>query len=158
MSSSNLLRQADGAFVPRARTAACIVMLGVAMLGAGCAAQKSQPYGVAGPTANAPPAEAGAMKVVIEADGLPSQLAPRNRPIYPDDPREPWSPNYGNAPAAEHASQAVPSPKIADVQRGRAAQKADPAMAPVTRISMSKPMDPDEVIRQAIAAHEMRQN
>ena len=71
-----------------------IAVLTIALLVGGCAASKSSPSKVAGPQFNfpgdlpplpKPPAIAG-MRVEIEDDGLPSQLAPRNRRPTADDP------------------------------------------------------------------------
>ena len=50
----------------------------------------------------------------LEDDGLPSQVAPpARRNVEPDDPREPYSPNYGrtgSAPASQRAAAAGPLP------------------------------------------------
>lgn len=57
-----------------------------------------------------------------------------------DDANEPWSPHYGWQPRARDLSPSY-------------------APAPVERVSMTPSyatMDPDAVIRHAIAAHEMR--
>lgn len=57
-----------------------------------------------GATAVAPPAFSGVPLVEIEGDGLAGQTPPRHRPSeVPDDPSEPYSPNYGSAPAAAEA-------------------------------------------------------
>ena len=51
----------------------------------------------------------------LEDDGLPPQVPPPvNRKREPDDPREPYSPNYGNpAPAPQRAAFAAPIPPAA---------------------------------------------
>lgn len=89
------------------------------------------------------------MKIEVEADGLPSQLAPRNRRPEPDDPTEPWSPNYGKV-----------SPQRADrpLDTTRLAQKLDVGSEPIPFAPHARPMSADDIIRQAIAAHEMRRN
>ena len=64
-------------------------LLGVALLLAGCASKPptASPAGVNTSVQTA--------KVEIEDDGLPAQVAPRYRRSSPDDPSQPWSPNYG---------------------------------------------------------------
>jgi hypothetical protein len=48
--------------------------------------------------------------VEIEDDGLEAQRPPRRRPqTHPDDPTEPFSPNYGAVPAAVDA-EPLPAP------------------------------------------------
>ena len=122
----------------RLSVAARIGVIGLAVLGAGCASKHTAhepPTRVAGP----PPGQnvAGAWRVEIEEDGLPAQLAPRHRPPTPDDPSEPWSPNYGRS----LPQKPVAAPKTA-------------AIAPIpTRVSG---LDEDEIIRRAVAEHEMR--
>lgn len=117
---------------------ACVI--GAAVVAGGCASQQAAnppPTHVAGPIA--PQQTAQAPRVEIEDDGLPSQLAPRHRRPERDDPREPWSPNYGNMPS-RRADAGVPS----DPMR--------PAASPIHLSSF----DEDDVVRRAIAAHEMR--
>ena len=77
--------------------------LALALLAPGCASQVA-PSRVAGPQ---PPRIA---KVEIEDDGLPAQVAPRNRRAGPDDPNEPWSPNYGRGVAAPVPGRAAAEP------------------------------------------------
>jgi hypothetical protein len=122
---------------------AAVVSLSLVL--AGCAAEP-KPYRVAGPVRDAPP---NSIRVEIEDDGLPAQIAPRHRRAMPDDPSEPWSPNYGSAPPAKFDAAKV-SAKLDSVE------KSQPA-APVKSAHASR-IDADEVIRQAIAAHEMRRN
>lgn len=46
----------------------------------------------------------------LEADGREAQLPPVKRQrAEPDDPREPWSPNYGEAPPVKRADAAMPA-------------------------------------------------
>lgn len=73
-------------------------------------------------------------KPEIEDDGLPAQIPPvrRNR-TEPDNPREPFSPNYG---------------KVSFAPEGSASDFL--VVKPVVRL------DEDAVIRQAILAHEQR--
>lgn len=67
------------------------VRLGVlVLLLAGCAADQDARRSVA---------QADSPRVEIEPDGLPAQTPPRRRSLEePDDPSEPFSPNYGGAP------------------------------------------------------------
>lgn len=72
----------------------------------------------------------------MEDDGLPTQLAPRDMRPMPDDPSQPWSPNYGT-----RAKQITPSRAPAPVEAGP------------TRIAT---VDADALVRRAIAEHEMQ--
>ncbi|MGQ0672264.1 MAG: adhesin [Hyphomicrobium sp.] len=57
--------------------------------------------------------EAGNVRVDLEDDGLPSQPPPRtSHRVEPDDPSEPFSPNYGRA-AASPAPQSGDRARIA---------------------------------------------
>lgn len=50
--------------------------------------------------------------VELEADGLPSQTAPlANRRVEPDDPSEPFSPNYGRSAAGAATDKPVDVPQ-----------------------------------------------
>jgi hypothetical protein len=49
-------------------------------------------------------------QVEIEGDGIEGQLPPRRRAEdTPDDPSEPFSPNYGAAPAADQGVAPEPA-------------------------------------------------
>jgi hypothetical protein len=89
------------------------------------------------------------MKIEVEADGLPAQLAPRQRPQQPDDPSEPWSPNYGTV---------LPGNADRPLDTSRLAQKLDVGGEPKPYAPHARPMNAEDIIRQAIAAHEMRRN
>ena len=82
----------------------------------------------------------------MEADGLPAQLAPRNPRPVKDDPSEPWSPNYGSAPPVTAQAEPLPT-KRGNVQ----------VAAATTASSTAPSLDADDIIRRAIAEHEMRQ-
>ena len=137
--------------------AACCALLGLAVLTSGCAA-KQEP---APPARIAPPQVA---RVEIEDDGLPAQLAPRNRRPGPDDPSQPWSPNYGtgDAPAAPSAPPAAaasrkaavggpgsqdPAASLADARRVLAAMQAQKAQGAAER--GRPPADSPEALAQA---------
>jgi hypothetical protein len=69
----------------------CVISL--AGLASGCASGH-QPTYVQGPAS-----EQTGQKVVMEDDGQPAQIAPARRiREQPDDPSEPFSPNYGSKP------------------------------------------------------------
>lgn len=138
-------RRAIGASLsPRAP----IMALAIAVLAGGCAASTAGPSKVAGPVSTYPgdpaprPAVSRAAPVEMEDDGLPAQVAPKHRRPMPDEPTEPWSPNYGTV--RSDGSDVVPF-------RTRVA-----AAAPVATQSVAPRLDPDDIIRIAIAEHEMR--
>lgn len=142
--------------------AACLGVLGLAVLGGGCASESANsPSWLAGPIkviAQAlpepdmppQPKAAGTIRVEIEADGLPAQIAPRDRKPVADDPSEPWSPNYGKAATPAFDQQRVAAKLVA-------AQPASPMPIAVAAAN-AKPLNADDVIRQAIANHEMRRS
>jgi len=152
MCPRRLSRRASGASAHHRVSA---VAIAIALLSGGCAATTSGPSYVSGPVSAypgdappPPPPPTQTTRVEIEADGLPAQLAPRNpRPIK-DDPTEPWSPNYGRGKSAEAAEPARSVP--ARIAVAQIAPAAAPSSTPV--------IDADDIIRRAIAAHEMRQN
>ncbi len=79
-------------------------VLGCALLLTGCASKQA-----AAPQVEVAPARVA--RVEIEDDGLPAQLAPRNRRPGADDPTQPWSPNYGtDAPTEKRRAAAVVPP------------------------------------------------
>lgn len=97
--------------------------LGAAALAAGCASDKEQREQVYGYSQQAHADQAAAaaaaaqrpQKSEVEDDGLPSQVPPPvNRRREPDDPSEPYSPNYG-APARR--AEAPVAPVAATPQR-----------------------------------------
>lgn len=119
------------------------VIVAIAILG-GCAAADSPPSRVAGPPAQG-------IKVEIEDDGLPSQIALKIRRPSVDDPNEPWSPNYGSShPVQPAASQSVERPG------GSASEKQYVPAAVLASATRSPSLHPDDIIRQAVAEHEMR--
>lgn len=142
-------------------SAARLGVVGLTLLAGGCAASDANsPSWVSGPLQALvqaepppPPKAANAIRVDIEEDGLPSQLAPRDRQAIADDPTEPWSPNYGAAAPRAAVPAAAPLP-----EKRRITEKADaagPAATPVSYSPSAAPLSADDLIRQAIAAHEM---
>lgn len=152
MSSSSLSRRTGQV---RAHRSVSLAVVSIALLAGGCAVGDNGPSRVAGPPVTFPgdlpplPKQPAvqSMKIEVEDDGLPSQLAPKIRRAMPDEPQEPWSPNYG-------------SRKAVGLDPERLAAKLDVAQAappaPVYKPS-ARPIDADDVIRRAIAEHEMRQ-
>lgn len=131
-------------------------LVGIALMCSACAAPQA-PSGLAGP--QPPPATAtyiGTWKLQVEADGLPAQHAPRQRASTADDPSEPWSPNYGLGPVRVDTPPAAPiAPAVPAPKPERAAQTLPPpAKAHAARHIAS--LDAEDIIRRAIAAHEMR--
>ena len=107
------------AFVPgrspaRVARAAIVPLLFAAAVGeAGCASNNSTYYATA--PAVAAYSRQVAAGVQVEADGLPSQAAPSARiRQMPDDPSEPYSPNYGGFNPASVEHPAVGEHKTAD--------------------------------------------
>jgi len=96
-----------------------------AMGTAGCATTTAynQPSWVAGGPPPAPRvdaetviAKAKEQTPATEEDGLPSQLPPRTAArALPDDPSQPWSPNYGG-PATKKTAISAPSPAASQAQ------------------------------------------
>lgn len=121
-------------------------LIGLFFVLAGCASEHGNTY--ASNSATAPMHMAG-VRVEIEADGLPAQLAPRDRRPPEDDPREPWSPNYGSV-----------RPTRTSAIEGESKVAAAVAVLPPVQaipVSNARPMDAEDIIRRAVAAHEMRQ-
>jgi len=139
------------------RHAPRIVAVGVLLALTACASDKTaQIRSIPSAFGDSPPtytAEVRPPRVETEGDGLPSQPPPLHRMAGADDPREPWSPNYGNAPASAAAMAAVQMPAPAPIST-----PARVAMVIKERFSLfdAQPVDEDDVIRRAIAAHEMR--
>jgi hypothetical protein len=89
-------------------------LLLVALTVGGCASRQSdqqapsaQAYDADAHVADAGSADAARPKEDLEADGMPAQLPPLRRPRpIPDDPTEPWSPNYGTVRPIRSANAA----------------------------------------------------
>ncbi|MDX2157835.1 MAG: adhesin [Hyphomicrobiaceae bacterium] len=146
MQSHRPLRRRFGAPVPLIRRAPVTLgALSLALLAAGCASSQPPSYRVAGPPLRP---DAATVKVEVEDDGLPSQLAPRHPRQTPDDPSEPWSPNYGSSGAAARPAIAS-APAITRIAVGR---------QPVPAVMPSRAIDADDIIRHAIAEHERSRN
>ena len=134
------------------------VAVGLLLSLTACASDKSAQLPPA--FSDSPPsytAEVRPPRITTEDDGLPAQPPPLHRLAGADDPREPWSPNYGATPASRMAELPTPTPT--------AAPTPTPALTPA-RVAMvikerfplfgAQSIDEDDVIRRAIAAHEMR--
>ncbi len=114
-------------------------LIGLLAVLAGCANERG-----AATSSTATPMHMAGVRVQMEADGLPAQIAPRDYKPGADDPREPWSPNYGSV-RPERTAATEPQPV------------AISSPAPVIPVRYVKPIDADDIIRRAVAAHEMRQ-
>jgi hypothetical protein len=100
---SNLRFRADVArLVPAACRVSAMALLAFGVVGCAQSSQSYEPsYVRALPAASVLPPPIVA--VVIEDDGLPSQPPPlRRNKKEADDPREPFSPNYGSLPPQSH--------------------------------------------------------
>ena len=98
----------------RVKRGVILVALLPAMIAGGCAEQPQ--YQQANWYAGGPRPVAAAVPVPVEMedDGRPAQLPPRAEATrLPDDPREPWSPNYGG-PALKPQHVAPQEPRQAD--------------------------------------------
>lgn len=122
--------------------ATCAGLIGLLVALSGCASERN---GATSSASTTTPMHLAGVRVEIEADGLPAQLAPRNPTPGVDDPREPWSPNYGS---------------VRPNRANAAASPVDVAMPPPARaipVSYTQPIDAEDIIRRAVATHEMRQ-
>jgi len=81
----------------------------------------------------------------MEADGFPAQVAPKHRRPMQDEPTEPWSPNYGTVRSDG-----------SDIQPMRTQIAAAAPATPLATQAVAPTLDPDDIIRIAIAEHEMR--
>lgn len=134
------------------RAAALSVLLTLAACAAERPPQQSAQYAPAyqhsfGDRAPSYSAEPRPRYVETEADGLPAQPPPMQRKAEADDPREPWSPNYGSVPGSRAAVSSEPHEPAKVVAAVR------PQRAPLVQ---RQSIDADDVVRRAIAEHEMR--
>jgi hypothetical protein len=124
-----------------------LAAIGLLLALAGCASDRTARYESSpfGDTAPAYIAETRPQRVDTEGDGLPAQPPPLRRASIADDPREPWSPNYGTVTTVADATHQVPS----------TARVAIVIKTP-SPVGHARPIDEEDVIRRAIAAHEMQ--
>jgi len=87
-------------------------------------------------------------KIELEADGLAVQTPPRkHRRVEPDDPSEPFSPNYGPKP---NRSEPTAAPR-------RRSQQADAQKLRFrARMTAMSPAEQQSIIARAMVAHERR--
>ncbi len=121
-------------------------VLGLALLGAGCASKYADEAGPA--RVNGPSSPSGIARVEVEAE-VPVQPSPVLKPGL-DDPSEPFSPNYGSAPP-----KIEPPPQQPEREPPRPATQK-PKFAGQQRLLQISIFDEDALIRRAIAEHEMR--
>ena len=142
----------------------CVIGLAGVVLG-GCATNREPSY-VQGPVMAAPASKSAHNQAAeVEEDGMPAQVAPSaRRPPLPDDPSEPWSPNYGGPAEAKPAPGTPEPPPQRSNRRPRKEETADasaePSPKPQARrqaatVRLSEAAA-DQMIERAIAAHEMR--
>ena len=138
----------------------------LALAVAGCASTKNPSY-VKGPPMGQPGKRVANAPIDVEDDGRPAQVVPGARqPRLPDDPSQPWSPNYGGPanpktaptptlnqpprpgrrPRTEDTASAGPAPALRDAR----------PLPPIVRRPLTTAAAPDEVVVRAITAHEMR--
>ena len=124
--------------------------IGVGLIVAGCASSQAAYDSRSNVGAGAAQRVAMAVpkKVEIEDDGLAVQAPPvvRKR-LEPDDPSEPFSPNYGPGPVEQEPVKAPARPQV----------RAD--AGPVILRSRVTPMSSEEaarIIARAMVAHEVR--
>lgn len=91
-----------------------VILFASALALAGCSQHTSQQTAAYDPRVSAPPYHVSpdtGRKPDLEDDGREAQLPPlkKPRPEF-DDPREPWSPNYGKAVPVQRADAADPVP------------------------------------------------
>ena len=136
---------------------ACAIGLLLALTA--CASDKTAQFPSAfGDSPSSYTAEVRPPRVETEADGLPVQPPPlRRTAAAADDPREPWSPNYGTALASKLAGLPAPTP-APTAESAPALTPARVAMVIKERLPLfgATTIDEDDVIRRAITAHEMR--
>ena len=142
----------------------------VALSAAGCASNKAPSYVAGPPMSQAAKRVAVATPADVEDDGRPAQVVPGARhPRVPDDPTQPWSPNYGGpaSPKVQPTPTQIQRPQQ-PTRRPKTQDTAGPAPMPVPlpappRTAMMQPrhvpvsaVAVDDVVVRAIAAHEMR--
>jgi hypothetical protein len=138
---------------------ACVI--GLAVVASACAKQEpptyvGSGYGQYGNQPQAPTRVAASRnKVEIEDDGRPAQAPPARR-MHPeeDDPKEPWSPNYGKAsgPATRPVEPDVRRPAARQIE----ASLALPATPVVYTSRRLTETEADAIVARAVSAHEMQ--
>lgn len=96
-------------------------------------------------------------KVELEDDGLAVQAPPRVRKnAEPDDPSEPFSPNYGPGPLpGEPAAEPVKRQPV-NLPAGRARRANGSTVILRSRVSPMSAQEAEDIIAQAVVAHEVR--
>jgi hypothetical protein len=138
------------------RHAARAVAVGLLLSLTACASEKTAQIPSAfGDSPSSYVAEVRPPRVETEADGLPVQPPPLRRSAVADDPREPWSPNYGTLSGSRIAQAPAPAPVAESAPPSTAAKVA---MVIKERLPLfgAQTIDEDDIIRRAITAHEMR--
>lgn len=84
-----------------------VLLLATAPVTAGCSSRPAhhQNYSGVGADPHARPAAEASRRIDMEEDGMEAQVPPPpSIRVAPDDPSEPWSPNYGSRPAGAPGS------------------------------------------------------
>ena len=90
----------------RARVTLLFSLTALALGGCSAAAPMAN-SGLISAFASQPPPRATQQPVDLEADGMEAQRPPRMRMFSrPDDPTQPFSPNYGEVPLPQHEDNA----------------------------------------------------
>lgn len=135
-----------------------LAIIGVAVLSAGCAS-KGPPQSYAQVGIGRPAANSVSPPVEIEDDGLPSQSPPvwRTR-VEPDDPSEPFSPNYGGTVAPVRKAAAGPASSISAPVPAASPVSASAGYVRDTASHRAIVTEDEQelIIMRAVAAHEQR--
>ena len=104
-------RRMAGTGASRARVALLFSLAALALGGCSTAAPVPDSGFISAFIAQPKPQQMAPAYVDIEADGLEAQRPPRMR-MYgrPDDPTQPFSPNYGDVPLPQHADEDEQTP------------------------------------------------
>ena len=99
-----------GTGASRARVALLLSLAALALGGCSSVAPMAN-SGLISTFASQPPPRAAQQPVDLEADGMEAQRPPRMRMFSrPDDPTQPFSPNYGEVPLPQHADEGDEAP------------------------------------------------
>jgi hypothetical protein len=94
----------------RARVMLLFSLAALALGGCSVAAPMAN-SGLISAFASQPPPQTAQPPVDLEADGMEAQRPPRMRMFSrPDDPTQPFSPNYGDVPLPQHADESDDGP------------------------------------------------
>lgn len=137
-----------------------VAAVGILLALTACASDRSAQYQPTSGDSATAYADAPLPRIQTEGDGLPAQPPPMRRAsAVADDPREPWSPNYGTVAPTRVAEASIAAASNLQTETAPAPEPAKfVAVVRPTRASLfqAKPIDADAVVRRAVAEHEMR--